>query len=84
MKLRVLYLILFLTIAGIGECRSHAGGKQIRLSLDTLMQKEFPSRYLPRVKHMWVNKSDSALADSILYNIGLYNVVVKKDREKIL
>ena len=51
MKLRVLYLILFLTIAGIGECRSHAGGKQIRLSLDTLMQKEFPSRYLPRVKH---------------------------------
>lgn len=66
MKLKVLYLILFFAVEGIGECRSHAGGEQIRLPLDTLMQKEFPSRYLPRVKHMWVNKSDSALADSIL------------------
>lgn len=84
MKLKVLYLILFFAVAGIGECRSHAGGEQIRLSLDTLVQKEFPSRCLPRVKRMWVNKSDSALADSILYDIGLYNVVVKKDREKIL
>ena len=84
MKLKVLYLILYFAVTGIVECRSHADGERIRLPLDTLMQKEFPSRYLPRVKHMWVNKSDSALADSILYNIGLYNVVVKKDREKIL
>ena len=84
MKLKVLYLILYFAVTGIVECRSHADGERIRLPLDTLVQKEFPSRHLPRVKRMWLNKSDTALADSILYNIGLYNVVVKKDREKIL
>ena len=41
------------------------------------LQKEFPSRHLPRVKRMWLNKSDTALADSILYSRSLKSTFLR-------
>lgn len=83
MDIRLLFLIYIFVTIEVSGCYSQTKRELIKLSLDTLVHKEFPLRYFPNVKYIWKNSSDTTLADSILYNIGLFNVVVKKEYKKI-